>query len=145
MACGSRQAEILIGNFGNAASVQTENAPSRTLQNYQQLYLVRNRSRLKSSGPQERRRRVNCTKEKKRKQKRGSAEMIPQLLNAAEIKEEGNRGGAELDHESDKAAYFCCTVRKFGALMFASLFKMRRRGRLYCTTFSKVPFIAAAT
>lgn len=71
--------------------------------------------------------------------------MIPQLSNAAEIKEERNRGGAELDHESDKAAYFCCTLRKFGALMFASLFKMRRRGRLYCTTFSKVPFIAAAT
>lgn len=53
------QAEILIINFGNAANVQTENAPSRTLQNYQQLYLVRNRSRLKSNGPQGRRQRGN--------------------------------------------------------------------------------------
>lgn len=39
IARGSKRAELLIINFGNAANVQTENAPSRTLQNYQQLNL----------------------------------------------------------------------------------------------------------
>lgn len=68
--------------------------------------------------------------------------MNPQLSNT---ERERKRGGAELDHESDKAAYFCCTLRGFGALLFGVLFKMCCRGRLCCTTFSKVPFDAAAT
>lgn len=71
--------------------------------------------------------------------------MIPKLPNAPERNAQREGGGAELHHESDKAAYFCCSLREFGALLFASLFKMRRRGRLCCTSFSKVPFDAAAT
>lgn len=85
IARGSKRAELLIRNFGNAANVQTENAPSRTLQNYQQLNLEEldrdlNPADLKKDDGEG----IKKNKEKK-------FEPIQQLSKAAERK----RGGAE--------------------------------------------------
>lgn len=144
LARGPKRAQILIINFGNAANVQTENAPPRTLQNYQQLYLVRTRPRLKSSEPQERRRRGGVIEESnKPTYSVDDAQTRPHKF---EVRSNENAvAQSTTEHECDKAAYFCRTLRNSGALVLASLVKRRCWAGLRCATFSKVRFDAAAT